>query len=495
MSAIHEQAMTYVYQQILQRLLDFYSRAERTALQLLIQRLIVAAGGIDRIGDYRVLMVQNGSREGFYVLTALRAAQLSIAGRHPATFNLRIVTPRIGETSQATLENIHRCYSALFVYDDSRVELLMADNREVLPFNHRKPLSAAGRAANRVDLLMFGHLRSADSLLGLGDDGYLAMAEFYRNMARWEAGVDSWVTSDTVRQQRQFMTGLHRVARKIGQVVDPSSGFDGLLAQLDNLGGELFRRFYGQDCLGPWRPEGHFEACRRIGHVSIDDLMGERLEESNWALFSEFLRVRPDALVAPTLEHEYLSPYLSAHLYGLQACYLQGRSYETGYGDYVQRTVMIMHRKQMPMHVCQQVQELFGSPSAIPERRAKAAAEVSEVLGINETQLVCMLYAPFVDSGVGLEHYLRCCHPGMLVGMPELHKALQGGTGGDQVEQWMTEVSGLSVPMLRTLYRTPIACTEQETVWAAVRHSTVGIFDQDEDGQDVDELCERSARR
>lgn len=92
MSAIHEQAMTYVYQQILQRLLDFYSRAERTALQLLIQRLIVAAGGIDRIGDYRVLMVQNGSREGFYVLTALRAAQLSIAGRHPATFNLRIVT-------------------------------------------------------------------------------------------------------------------------------------------------------------------------------------------------------------------------------------------------------------------------------------------------------------------------------------------------------------------------------------------------------------------
>src|SRR3546814_3204966 len=57
--------------------LGFYSRAERTALQLLIQRLIVAAGGIERIGDYRVLTVQNGSRESFYVLTALRAAQRS----------------------------------------------------------------------------------------------------------------------------------------------------------------------------------------------------------------------------------------------------------------------------------------------------------------------------------------------------------------------------------------------------------------------------------
>ncbi len=65
MSAIPEQAMTHVYQQILQRLSGFYSRAERTALQLLIQRLIVAAGGIERIGDYRVLTVQNGSRKAF----------------------------------------------------------------------------------------------------------------------------------------------------------------------------------------------------------------------------------------------------------------------------------------------------------------------------------------------------------------------------------------------------------------------------------------------
>ena len=36
MSAIHEQAMNYVYQQVLQRLLGYFSRAERTALQLLI---------------------------------------------------------------------------------------------------------------------------------------------------------------------------------------------------------------------------------------------------------------------------------------------------------------------------------------------------------------------------------------------------------------------------------------------------------------------------
>ena len=37
MTATHDQAMNYVYQQMLQRLLGFFSRAERTALQLMIQ--------------------------------------------------------------------------------------------------------------------------------------------------------------------------------------------------------------------------------------------------------------------------------------------------------------------------------------------------------------------------------------------------------------------------------------------------------------------------
>jgi hypothetical protein len=494
MSAIHEQAMTYVYQQMLQRLLDFYSRAERTAIQLLVQRLIVAAGGVERVGDYRVLMVQTGSRESFYVLTALRAAQLTIAGRYPATFSLRVVTPRMGDISQATLENIHRCYSALFVYDDPRVELLMADNREVTPFNHSKPLSTAARDANRTDLLMFGHLRSPDSLLGLGDEGYLAMAEFYRNMARWGTGVDSWVSSDTPRQQKQFMTGLQRASRRFGLVIEPSGGFDGLFAQLDAMGGELFRQFYGQENIEPWRPEGRFEACRRLGRVSIDDLIVDRLEESNWSLFGEFLGVRPDGLVAPTLDHEYLSPYLSAHLYGLQACYLQGRSYEHGYGDYVQRTIMIMHRKQLPMHICQQVQELFGSPSAMPERRAQAAAEAQETLGLSEMQLVCMLHAPFIGNGAGLENYLRCCHPDMLFALPELRNAIEGGPATEEAKQWLYEVSGLPVALLNKVYQSPIAVSEQPIVTVSARRSVPEAPDSSEDEQRAREFYERWAR-
>lgn len=491
MSAIHEQAMTHVYQQILQRLLGFYSRAERTALQLLIQRLVVAAGGIDRIGDYRVLTVQNGSRESFYVLTALRAAQLSIAGRHPVTFALRIATPRLSETTQATLENIHRCYSALFVYDDPRVELLMADNREVLPFNHRQPLSVAGHEANRMDLLALGHLRSVDSPLEIGGEGYLAMTEFYRHMARWESGVDSMVSSDTPRQQKQFISGLRRAARKIGLPIDNIGCFDSLFAHLDTLNNDLYEHFYGPERLGAWKPEGHYEACRRMSHIGIDDLIVDRLEGTNWPLFNEFLRVRTDHLMPSAIENEYLSPLLSAHLHGLQACYVQGRSYETGYGDYVQRAIMIMHRKQLPEHACEQARALFGLPSSIPERRAYAALQAQKVLGLSETQLVCMVFAPFVGQGAGLEDFLRCCHPGMLVAMPDLHKAMQGAPVADQITQWMVDVSGLPVGVLGKLYRANVALPDQpETVPGGDLQQALDV----EAGQAADELHERSVR-
>ena len=172
MSTIHDQAMNYVYQQVLQRLLSFFSRAERTALQLLIQRLAVAAGGMENIGHFKVLVNQSGSRDSCYTLALLRAAQLTIAGRSPATFQLRVANLRWNGSSQASLQNMHRSYSALFLYDDPRVELVMVDHREVLPFDHQAPIGEAGREANRINLLLIGHRRTWDETLELWDDAY-----------------------------------------------------------------------------------------------------------------------------------------------------------------------------------------------------------------------------------------------------------------------------------------------------------------------------------
>lgn len=453
MTTIHDQAMNYVYQQVLQRLLSFFSRAERTALQLMIQRLVVSAGGMDRIGDFKVMSIQSGTLDSCYTLALLRAAQLSIASRAPATFQLRVATLRLNGTGPTALENIHRCNASLFLYDDPRVELLMVDNREVLPFDHLKPLSEAGHESNRLNLLMVGHRRSWDGPLDLWDDGYLATGEFYGQIARWDNGVDALINSEGPRQQRQFLDGLRRAARKasLGTSIHDPAGFDGLFALLDDLGRDYYREFYRGEGLATWRPVGRFEACRRTTHIDIHDLLVGKPEE-RWPLLTEFLGLQPDEMAAHLSDNEFVSPAIAAHLRGLQACYVQGRSYEEGIVEYVQRVLVMMRRKRVPERICERVLEAFGNPGNIAQQRMLAAAEAQKSFGLTQAQLICLLFAPFVEGGAGLERFLRSCHPGMLVAIPELHKAMQGRQVPEQVVQWMVDVSGLPVSLIGTLY-------------------------------------------
>jgi hypothetical protein len=476
MTSIHDQAMNYVYQQVLQRLLGFFSRAERTALQLLIQRLAVAAGGMERIGDYKVLAIQSGARDNCYTLALLRAAQLTIATRAPATFQLRIASLRLNGTSGAAEENMHRANSALFVYDDPRVEVLMVDDREVLPFNHLTPISDAGRESSRLNLLLIGHRREWRDGFDLWDDGYLATGEFYGQIARWDGGVDALLISDTPRQQKQFIDGLKRAATKAG--LKPShageAGYAGLFALLDELGSDCYHAFYADYGQARWRPQERFETCRRTACIDIHDLLVSNLEEC-WPLLTEFLRFQPDELSAQISDNEFVSASISAHVRGLHACFVQGRHYQSGVTQYLQRALVMMRRKRLPERLCEQAIEVFGNPATLSDQRARAAAEAQKNLGLSEVQLVCLLFSPFIEKGAGLEPFLRQCHPGMLVAMPELHKAMQGHPVAEQIMQWMMDVSGLPVSLIGLLYRmerTPASAGEAPE--AAALQTAVG---------------------
>lgn len=454
MTHIHDQAMNYVYQQMLQRLLSFFSRAERTALQLLVQRLVVAAGGMEQIGGYKVLAIQNGSRDSCYTLAMLRAAQLSIAGRAPATFQLRVASLRMNGASPIAQDNIHRSYSALFLYDDPRVEVLMVDNREVLPFTHPTPISDAGRETNRLNLLMMGHRRAWDGPIDLWDDSFLTLGEFYGQIARWDNGVDALVSSDTPRQQKHFLQGLKRAAGKAGLYASNhnETGFEQLFAVLDELGSDCYRAFYGGQGPAAWRPADRFESCRRTTFIDIHDMLVSNLEE-RWPLLTEFLGFKPDELAAQLSDNEYVSLPICAHVRGLQACYVHGQSYAAGVASYLQRALVMMRRKRLPERLCELAVEAFGKPASVCEQRALAAAEAQKNLELSEAQLICLLFAPFVERGATLEVFLRKCHPGMLVAMPDLHRAMQGHPVPEQIAHWMVDVSGLPVNLIGRLYR------------------------------------------
>lgn len=476
MSSIHEQAMNYVYQQVLQRLLSYLRRAERTALQLLIQRLIVSAGGIERIGSYKVLVAFSGGKDSAYTVALLRAAQLSIACRAPATFSLRIANMRHAGMTSAVMDNIERCYSALFVQDDPRVELLIVDHQSVQTFEADLPFSSAGREQNRSDLLLAGHLTAGDARTTFCNGCYLAMAEFLGRAACWGEGVHAVLSGDSLKDQKQYATWITRLARAGGQPLDNwhRLSFNAALDTIDTVGRAYYRELYDQ----PAQAESYVLPALSYlrpqvapTFLGVADLIGFRLEE-RWALLTDFLGFRFDDLAFGFSESDCANPLLMAHMRGLRAQFVQGREYADGVGEYLKLAAGMMRRKGMPRRLVDQALAAYDTPDKLQQRRALAQGYAQEAFGLGETQLVCLLFSPFVDSGAQLEAFLRKFHPGMLVALADLHKALSGEPAPDQVVQWLVEVSGLSLKGVQSLYgRQPVDFCDDSSIIARVRAS------------------------
>ncbi|MDF3242607.1 hypothetical protein [Pseudomonas veronii] len=452
MSAIHEQAMNYVYQQVLQRLVGHFTRVERTALQLLIQRIVVAAGGMEQVGDYRVLVAHGGGEVSSYTLALLRAAQLTIAGRAPRTFNLRVATLRHAGMTQATLDSLQHGYSTLFFHDDPRVELLMVENQVVQPFNHQRPASGAGREVSQRNMLMVGHLTSGDIRATLCNDTYLSLGDFYQRVTTWNGGVHALVSGDSPRKQSQYLAWLKKAAQAAGVSTAPGkpASLTGLFARMEEWSNGCYQDLYGEQYVAHESPGrgGH----RHLAYIGIADLLNN-VDVASTPLLSDFLGYVPDPFGFHFSHPAYPNPLLMAHLRGVQAQCLRELSYEDGVAGFLRQAMDYLCRRQIPEHL---IAEACGG-----EGRVQSTAYAQEFFGLEEAQLTCLLFSPFIHHGERLEGYLRQCHPGMLVALPELHKVLQGKPAADMLQQWAIDTSGLPLPLLQHLYRKRPLAVEQ----------------------------------
>ena len=452
MSAIHEQAMNYVYQQVLQRLVGHFTRVERTALQLLIQRIVVAAGGMEQVGDYRVLVAHGGGEVSSYTLALLRAAQLTIAGRAPRTFNLRVATLRHAGMTQATLDSLQHGYSTLFFHDDPRVELLMVENQVVQPFNHQRPASGAGREVSQRNMLMVGHLTSGDIRATLCNDTYLSLGDFYQRVTTWNGGVHALVSGDSPRKQSQYLAWLKKAAQAAGVSTAPGkpASLTGLFARMEEWSNGCYQDLYGEQYVAHESPGrgGH----RHLAYIGIADLLNN-VDIASTPLLSDFLGYVPDPFGFHFSHPAYPNPLLMAHLRGVQAQCLRELSYEDGVAGFLRQAMDYLCHRQIPEHL---IAEACGG-----EGRVQSTAYAQEFFGLEEAQLTCLLFSPFIHHGERLEGYLRQCHPGMLVALPELHKVLQGKPAAEMLQQWAIDTSGLPLPLLQHLYRKRPLAVEQ----------------------------------
>lgn len=267
--------------------------------------------------------------------------------------------------------------------------------------------------------------------------------------------MDAVVNGDSRKEQKHYVTWAMRLAQRTGQGKANWSGqnLNGILRSIDTIGQAYFHELYGEGDEPAKSPRATVYPNQSIvpAFISICDLVNCKVEE-HWNLLTEFLGFRFDDLAFAFSESDCANPLLMAHIRGLKAQYLQGRSYADGIAEYLTLARIMMRRKQMPSRLVKQAMDAYEGPEGIEARHELAASYAQEGFGLSEAQLVCMIFSPFVDRGRGLEAFLRGCHPGMLVALPDLHKVLSGLTAPEQVVQWLVDISGLSLKGLQSLY-------------------------------------------
>lgn len=394
-STIHDQAMRYIYKQVLERVLDDMSRPQRAALQLLVQRLVVAAGGPDEIARFRVFFPYSGDDRGSHALACLRAAQLSLASRGSATFALRVLLLPRGGRQMPLGERLERCFSRLFLEDDPRVELLMVDGGQIVPFCARRLLDPQLDAVGRERLLTLGHLCHGQPERVLEGWHVLAQARACRAALDHEGPVDVLATELSLAQQRRLLAWSQRCRRAMGL---PDDRWVRYCARslLDNLT-QVYEHLPAH-CLGTEPALTHVgEPVSNEPRLQVVDLADLLPDDPTQATVRD-----------PGPCHGFREPSLPCT---------------------VTRT---------------------GDPW-----REEAYRVFLRAHALSPQQLDCLLSAPFVGRGAGLEAFVRRCYPEMRVALPLLHQTLQGRPCPEAAGRWLTTATGLPVDTLQALYADP----------------------------------------
>lgn len=457
MNNFHEQAMSFVYQQVLHRLLGFFSRSERIALQLLTQRLLVAAGGIEQIGRYRVQVVHEGGKECAYTLAFLRAAQLSIAGRSPDTFVLRVAVLRQPRVTRKVMERIQAQCAELFIFDDRRVELLLIDDRGVRRQHKQSAFENRLSVMDRTQVLMSGHLTQGDARATFFYADLLSRAKLYRYACEWGGKVDALIDRRPPTYLDEYTTWIRRVAKQRGHALNGEhrESFETavkLCSRLDDDYKQLLR-------LSPssLQAPSTVYSSNEISVINIFDCLTSEVDLLNSQVLM-FFEGAWDITSWDIEEPQAAALLLVAHLQGLRGVYRHGLEYNVGADAYLRR---ISIKSQGGTHfkglLIKQLLGTFNTPRRIDKLRGLAAQYLDQLHGVSDEQMGCFICSPFVNKGRRLEAFLQNFYPEKSHSINNLRQVLteQGTDLQTEDVTWLESVSGLSLSSLQALYHMP----------------------------------------
>ena len=414
------------------------------------QRLLAALPDSENPANNRVLLAYGGGKDSSYMVAYVRYIQGLIWQQQGSTFQLRISTNRHAAMNDSVMENIDRVYRALQIHNDDFTECLVTDGLQIRHFERHLPMPDSVRQQNRNDVLMNGHRFRADARSTFCNACNLSMVNSFGLAAHYEGGVDVIITGDSPQEQTAYLAWARHLSRLFdAPVADKSRGFSGFLQTLDGVAERYFADIYGADQVT--------QAHRITWQLERDPLFFNIYQDTayeagaHWSLLTEFMHFRFDELMFSFSESDCGNPTLMAHIRGLRAETLMQRNYAEGIREYVRFALGLMEKKDFPPQLIAEMAARYQDDAAIERARQRAAQFAEQAFGLNETQLVCMIYSPFIAQGHQLNVWLR-----QLNQAPDeqaVRALLRGDSDDLLLAQQLEQLSGLTIAQMRQCWR------------------------------------------
>jgi hypothetical protein len=456
--------------ELLRDVQEFMSTRDIESAEACAQRLLATFPPGRRLPENVVLVAYGGGKDSSYMVTFVRLMQLLIDRDCHETFRIRTVTNWHPGMPGAVLSNIDRAYRALGLYEDPDCELLFVNGTSLSPFS----ADAAGAPQMvervRLDMLMTGHRTGADARPTFCNTCNLGMVNAFGLAARHNGGVDVIITGDSADEQRAYFRWVARVASRIGTAgtAQRNGAFANFLVATNGIAEAYFGDIYGPGAVDVTSERGIVtDVPPHLSFFSIYDDTAYASGE-HWDLLTRFLGFEFDDIAFSFTESDCGNPALMAHLRGLKCERIYHRSYAEGISEYVDFAVSLMRQKHFPEFLIAKAQARYATPDAIERMRGLMVGYCSAAFGVNEEQLLCMVYAPFSGQAAGLQRYVAEVQPQLADRRDEIVALLAADAHDPSAHETaaltaaLERMSGLQLRYLRRLYASP------------VRHADVG---------------------
>lgn len=430
MSEMHEQALSSIYRQVLQRLLSLHTHGERQALMNLAERL----GRLYRASpQWRPVLVCCADRDGLLGMAMLRASQLLVAATLNSTFSLRVIIPGAASITQLDHENFRRALGALFMTEDPRVELVLGAREGLKPYDTTRPVPEVMPGTHEGLLAGLWEARQEHDR-GLAPGCLRALARL-ACQALERPGHDQLIAALAPRVAwREWARARQLVRAGRGWSAHPSPP------------GLAWLPYLACNGEGP----GLAQAQPLLPFIDLYPSLPSSAKR-RWQLASQGLGMRVDPLGATLGLPSCRDPLLEAHLAGLVAHH-RGEDYQSGLAGHLRPRLERLRLEGVPVRTLGFLRAHYLAASGCALQAQRLSQHAAERLGVTDAQLSCLLHDPFRDRGARLQAFLEHWHPAEVERAPLLRRALEGQPTSVEWVHWLQQVSGLPLPLLRQLY-------------------------------------------